>query len=426
MTLNRRNLLRGGLALGGSAALGGGLFRAAARASDGPGTDGKNLVVLLNFGGWDTTVSVDPKPGLPRIDGPPEGSVERFGEIPILVHESRPNIGRYFERWASQTAVVNGVQVRSFVHADGVKRILTGGPGETTPDFGAITAHTLGRDLPIPYLAFGAQARSGPYAALTGRTGTVNQLITLTSPESAYATPGSFLPDPGFQPSEEERALVATYLERTTAQARERFGSRGYNGRRVDDFSSSQVRAEQLQRFARENGLGSFDYTPDVAVQVPLGIRALRDGLAKVVLIETGDWDTHANNHPQQAALHDGLFGALDQLVTGLDEEDMLDDTLVVVVSEMGRTPKLNGELGKDHWPVTSAMIVGGSVRGGRTYGATDDELGAVSMDLQSGAVDPGGKQLQTPNFVGGILEAVGVDPAPWVGDVEVFRAFCG
>jgi uncharacterized protein (DUF1501 family) len=89
----------------------------------------------------------------------------------------------------------------------------------------------------------------------------------------------------------------------------------------------------------------------------------------------------------------------------------------------MGRTPKLNAGGGKDHWPVTSAMLLGAGVRGGRVIGATDDSLGALSLDLASGAADPKGRQLQTGNLVAGVLEHVGVDPTTHFPEVEPLGA---
>ena len=382
----------------------------------------KNLIVVLNFGGWDTTYAIDPKPGLPRIDAP-DGDVRMFGSLPIFASPTRPQVTQFFESWGSECAVVNGVQVRSFVHSDCVKRILTGSPSETTPDLAAISAYELGRERPVPYLAFGSQARSGPYASLTGRTGTVNQLSTLANPERAYPRPGAFGPDRGFEPTEAEAELLRTYLEDRATALETRVGTRGYNGNRVDDYRGSLMRAELLRQFSLDNDLGELDYTPDLAVQVPMAINAMRDGLAQTIMMETGGWDTHANN-AMQGELHDNLFGALDQLLQGLNEQNLLDDTMVVVLSEMGRTPLLNNEMGKDHWPVTSAMLIGGDVRGGRALGGTNDELGALSMNLQTGVVEAEGKQLQTSNLIAGVLEAVGVDPEPHLPGVEAFRAF--
>lgn len=415
--MKRRTLLSGGAAM---AALGGlgGLLRARASGSGAC----KNLVVVLNFGGWDTTYTIDPKPGLERIDAP-EGDVRMFGGLPIYDSETRPQVTEFFQTWGSECAVVNGVQVRSFVHSDCVKRILTGGPSEVTPDLAAISAYELGRERPVPYLAFGSQARSGPFASLTGRTGTLNQLTTLANPERAYPRPGAFGPDQGFQPTAAESELLRAYLEGQATALETRFGTRGYNGDRIDDYRGSLTRADLLRQFSLDNDLGELDYTPDLAVQVPMAINAMRDGLAQTIMMETGGWDTHTYN-AMQGELHNNLFGALNELVQGLNEENLLRDTMVVVLSEMGRTPLLNADMGKDHWPVTSAMLLGGDVRGGRALGGTNDELGALSMDLQTGDVREDGKQLQTSNLVAGILESVGVDPEPYFPGVEAFRAF--
>jgi uncharacterized protein (DUF1501 family) len=89
----------------------------------------------------------------------------------------------------------------------------------------------------------------------------------------------------------------------------------------------------------------------------------------------------------------------------------------------MGRTPKLNANRGKDHWPVTSTLVYGAGVRGGRVLGQTNDRLDAVSLDLATGAPNPQGKQLQTANLLGGILELVGVEPGAYLEGVEPFRA---
>jgi uncharacterized protein (DUF1501 family) len=110
--------------------------------------------------------------------------------------------------------------------------------------------------------------------------------------------------------------------------------------------------------------------------------------------------------------------------VDALEREALLDHTLVAVVSEMGRTPRLNGDNGKDHWPVTSALLLGAGVRGGRVLGATSGDLDALSIDLHSGVPSLDGKQLQAPNFVAGVLEALGIDPEPFAPGVEPFRAF--
>jgi len=89
----------------------------------------------------------------------------------------------------------------------------------------------------------------------------------------------------------------------------------------------------------------------------------------------------------------------------------------------MGRTPKLNVTHGKDHWPVGSAMLFGAGVAGNRVVGATDDKLGALSVDLASGKASQDGKQIQTGNLQAAVLDLVGVDPSKYFPGVEALHA---
>ncbi|HEY4221051.1 MAG TPA: DUF1501 domain-containing protein, partial [Myxococcota bacterium] len=420
MAFTRRDILRGTAMLGAGAllpslALGARKARAQSAASAQVGAKRK-LVLVLNAGGWDPTIALDPKPGLPLIDVVP-GSVRAFGGVSIWSDATRPNVDAFFTKWAERTCVVNGVQVRSFVHTDCMKRMLTGSPSEITPDMGAIAAFELAPELPVPYLALGSFSRSGPLAAITGRAGTSNQLQSLVDPNAAYApATGPQVPDFGLAPTDAQAGFVKQYLEAGAARAKATVGQRGYNKKRVDDYISSLDRGETLANFVKSgSSLGARGYTVDLNVQIPLAVEALKNGLSQTAMLQSGfAWDTHTKND-DQIGFHDGLFASLDTLCQTLDDEDMLDSTTIMVLSEMGRTPKVNADLGKDHWPVTSCMLIGAGVAGGRTIGGTTDKLASESLDLQTGAVDGNGKQLQSTNLVAGVLESVGVNPEPYL-----------
>jgi uncharacterized protein (DUF1501 family) len=93
----------------------------------------------------------------------------------------------------------------------------------------------------------------------------------------------------------------------------------------------------------------------------------------RFVTLSYGGWDMHAR-------LRDGInrtVPAFDQafaaLITDLDRRGMLDSTLVMVSSEFGRTPRVNKDAGRDHWPkVFSVILAGGGVKRGLVYGASD------------------------------------------------------
>ncbi len=414
MKLSRRDALRAGAVIAAGAVAspwtGSALAQAPAR----------NLIVVLARGGWDTTYALDPKPGSTTIDAP-EGTMERFGEISILGHPSRPSVSEFFRRYAALGALVNGVQVRSFVHSDCIKRMLTGTPSDTNPDLGAIVAYEHGRDLPVPYLVLGNSALSGPLAAYTARAGTTNQIATLLNEGNATQEDMALTGDPAFLPTSNEDALVTRYLNASAERVRAVKGQRGANGRELEAFVQSLERGGLLRQFAK-GGYAGRDYTPDIEVQVDVAVRALERGLCRAVMMETGDFDTHQNNE-DQSPRHESLFAGLLALNERLMAGGQLDRTLVVVLSEMGRTPKLNANRGKDHWPVTSTLVYGAGVRGGRVLGQTNDRLDAISLDLATGAPNPQGKQLQTANLLGGILELVGVEPGAYLEGVEPFRA---
>jgi hypothetical protein len=98
-------------------------------------------------------------------------------------------------------------------------------------------------------------------------------------------------------------------------------------------------------------------------------------------------WDTHAKNFP---ALEGELLPMLDQglsaLLDDLGQRGLLDQTVVVVMGEFGRTPRINKEAGRDHWGLCqSVLLAGGGIRGGQVYGASD----RIAAYPASAPVDP-------------------------------------
>jgi len=85
----------------------------------------------------------------------------------------------------------------------------------------------------------------------------------------------------------------------------------------------------------------------------------------------------------------------------------LLDETLVAVAGDFGRTPKINATAGRDHWPFAySQLFAGGGVRGGQVYGASDGQGGFVKDD-----------PVSPEDFAATILHAFGIDPESTVLD---------
>lgn len=109
-------------------------------------------------------------------------------------------------------------------------------------------------------------------------------------------------------------------------------------------------------------------------------------GMVQVNLGKNSSWDTHRRNFVN---LKENLFPYFDRSVSALLDDlstsGLLQETLVVVTGEFGRTPRINRDAGRDHWgPVMSLVLAGGGIRGGNVIGATDRMAAYPSADRQT------------------------------------------
>jgi hypothetical protein len=120
---------------------------------------------------------------------------------------------------------------------------------------------------------------------------------------------------------------------------------------------------------------------------VEAGVRLVRVNWTRVPNApNNGHWDTHTRNTDGVKALMPVLDAAYSALLDDLADRGLLDDTLVIWMGEFGRTPKINGVGGRDHWGnVFSVALAGGGVRGGAVYGASD----AIAGYPKDGRVRP-------------------------------------
>jgi hypothetical protein len=132
--------------------------------------------------------------------------------------------------------------------------------------------------------------------------------------------------------------------------------------------------------------------------------------LVTVYSASNRDWDTHDNNF---SALRNTLLPPTDRGVSALLEDlqcrGMLDDTLVVWMGEMGRTPRINGAAGRDHWSFCySLMMAGGGIRGGQVYGSSDRF-----------AAYPSTNPVSPADIAATIYHCLGIDPRAHVTDQQ-------
>jgi uncharacterized protein (DUF1501 family) len=148
------------------------------------------------------------------------------------------------------------------------------------------------------------------------------------------------------------------------------------SGRLAAALDLSQEPVQVLERYtppvaaAEKRFYTSEDGT---AARKLLLARRLIEAGVRCVSVSFSDFDTHADNFGRMRQLLPIVDHALHALVTDLDERGLLGDVAIVVWGEFGRTPRINKDAGRDHWPeVTPALLAGGGLRGGQVIGATD------------------------------------------------------
>jgi uncharacterized protein (DUF1501 family) len=126
-------------------------------------------------------------------------------------------------------------------------------------------------------------------------------------------------------------------------------------------------------------------YGRNPAGQRMLMARRLIEAGVRFVTLTYGGWDMHSNIAPGIRGQLPAFDQAFATLITDLKDRGLLDSTLVMVSSEFGRTPKINGTAGRDHWPkVFSVVLAGGGIKKGFIYGRSDATASEPDEDALS------------------------------------------
>ena len=131
------------------------------------------------------------------------------------------------------------------------------------------------------------------------------------------------------------------------------------------------------------------------------GVSFVEVSLTDVTGAAGAGWDTHADNFNAVKSLCGVLDPAWATLMNDLKQRGLLDSTLVIWMGEFGRTPVINSNTGRDHWPGSwSTVLGGGGIRGGQVYGATADD----GVEIRDNPVT-------VPNLMATVCRALGLDP---------------
>ncbi len=164
--------------------------------------------------------------------------------------------------------------------------------------------------------------------------------------------------------------MNASFLSRTDNKK-----TRSY--RDVYDEALALMKSEDLKAFdiTEESDATRESYGNSAFGQGCLLARRLAEHDVRFIEVALGNWDTHQDNFNRVPDLAADLDQGMGALLGDLSSRGLLDDTLVVLATEFGRTPDINGGDGRDHYPKAfTCLMAGGGVKGGQIYGQTDAE----------------------------------------------------
>lgn len=414
--MNRRHFLYGASAA--LAAMGVALPSRAVESND------RKLIFVFAPGGWDVTRVFAPEFANPNVAMEANAEKATRGNLAWVSSPERPSVDLFFENHHDRMVLFNGMMVRSIAHDICTMIALTGTSSGLAPDWPAIVANKDREAYTLPHLVINGPSFPGDLGVAVARTGVAGQLEALVSGQVE-----NWSEVPIQNPDRVDESLIDRYLLRR-ARARAANPRSTVEKGLVEAFRDSTAKVTDLKGLRY-----TMDFTASLLLedQARVAVDALAGGVSRCVTLSYAGasgqgWDTHAQNDVDQSVLWEGLFAGLLRLQLLLNETPgtkggtLADETLVVVLSEMARTPALNGLLGKDHWPYTSAMLVGPGITGDRVIGGFDDVFYGNLVDPASGDVTDSGAVLSAEALGATLLEYAGIDPVEYVSGVEPIR----
>jgi hypothetical protein len=354
-----------------------------------PGAKAKNVILLWMNGGPSHIDTWDPKTG--KTAGP--GKSIKTSVPNILISEHMPELARI----ANKLAIVRGMTSKEGNHQRAQYLLRTGyAPTPTVihPTLAAWASKRLGEPasgLPASVSLGGPSLGGGFFGVQYG--------------PFVVVPPGQLPANVAYGPGVDDQRFEAR--KGLLAEMDEAF-SKQTGDAKVDGRRALYGKADHLMHAST---LKSFDVGEEPeSVRKAFGetnfgkgcltaLRLVSNGV-RFVEVTLDGWDTHQDNFGRTKKLMETLDPAMSSLLKELDARKM-HDTLVVWMGDFGRTPKINGNEGRDHFPAAwSAVLAGAGVRGGIVHGETDADGAKVVKDA-----------VAVPHLLATMASLLGLDP---------------
>jgi hypothetical protein len=415
--ISRRQLLRTGVSVTAYASVASLMasrdaFAAAAAAKAKSFAPQRKLIWITMSGGWDILEATDPKPGS-------TGGIDMVYGYDLAQGLAGAADGTRIGRWLPSIAalgeevmVVRGLAMGTTSHEAGSiymdTGILSNAGRVNAASIPAIVASESGATIPIIQLNGGTEAKTDRGLL---KPVSVVRAENLELYRSMY---------PDGEEAVQRKMAVLEYLQSSVTRLEGEVGAndRLSNLSAAADKVKSQFEANvgaklaltdadrAIFRDGAPTGMGMGGGTDPAA----LALKLINNDIVTCVNLGFGGFDTHQNQTQRLEPVLASADFLIGRLVEGLRQSGKLDSTLIVLFSDFGRTPKVNGSNGRDHWPTGGAIVIGGGIAGGRSVGATDDNLQAADLvDPDTGLeTSDSAKGVQlNPTHLGGMVLAL-------------------
>lgn len=341
----------------------------------------KSVIFIFLPGGMAHQESFDPKPYAPLEYRGPLNSIET--SLPgVRFSEVFPQMAKI----ANKTVICRSMTHGEAAHERGTHNMFTGyrpSPALQYPSMGSVVAHEFGPrknlppyvlipNLPTPYAGTGYLSSS--YAGFSLGADPASDGFRVQD----LALPGG-VDDGRFGRRQKLLDVVNNHFK-----AREKSDSMDA----VDTFYQraygliSSQEARDAFDISKEDAAVRDAYGRNQAGSRMLLARRLVEAGVRFVTLTYGGWDHHDNIAGGMKGQCPPLDQALATLINDLDSRGLLDSTLVCLASEFGRTPKINGTAGRDHWPkVFNILMAGGGLKRGLAWGTSDATASEPDQD---------------------------------------------
>ncbi len=361
------------------------------RAHANEGYDGPFLVTVHCSGGWDPTLLCDPKGRVDENATDPVNmyytdEIEEIGAFKVAPVDGHAT---FFERMKDDLLVINGVDAQTNSHETGTRYVWSGSMDPGTP---ALTALAAAKVEPRPTLAF---VSHGGYDITNGIVGSTRLPDGSTVLEIAHPT--------RLDVNDPERTLFPDAIQARIDRASQERLARLHAQASLPRVKQSigllqQARSgnNDLARLAEVlpdlNGYSGMDR------QAAVTIAAFKAGVSVSANLTTGGFDTHGNHDTSHTPRLQTLIRGLTTLMDEAEAAGIADKLIVVVGSDFARTPWYNDGNGKDHWSITSMMMWGPGIRGGRVLGGSDERQVSIPVDPSSLKPSESGQRITYQN----------------------------